>query len=302
MRCLLKKEVIIFQKQMQTFPSKNSSLANSIVGVGPINTYLPYWLWLIFFIGMGIALWKHNKFGSTLTIWVFLLFVAANPAWIGLPGTNSLSNFAIFISSYIPASILASYLITEISQKSLSKQAFKPVLSILILIASIIGVIDRIRDIQPTQYAMLTRPDLIAGEWINENTNPSSKFLINSFTAFYTSRVGSDGGWWLPITANREVFVRPLNADFEQPLPHTQRELISQIVDLIQTRGDVDNPQLFGLLDQENIDHIYIGQQQGKVNFKGTTLNPQLFITSTNYKLIYHQDAVWVFEIDNSYK
>ena len=287
----------LFSAQLIKLPSQNPTLAQSYINIGQINTYLPYWVWLLMFIGIGTALWQRKRWAATLAVWVLLLFIAANPAWINLPGTNSLSNFAIFIAAYIPAAWFGGILLADIALTIKPKWIVNPIITLLILVLAIYNAPNRIREIQPTQYAMLTRPDVLAGEWIQINTPPDSVFWINSFTAFVNARVGADGGWWLPLSANRLASVRPLNTDFEQPLPQTQKEMDSRLAELLQIQGQVDTPEVFELMNQRNITHIYIGQQHGTVNYNGTTLNPALFVQSNKYHLIYHQDAVWVFEV-----
>lgn len=70
---------------------------------------------------------------------------------------------------------------------------------------------ERIRDVRPNQYALATRADLRAADWIRQNLPPDSKFLVNSFFAYGdTLIVGSDGGWWLPSLTGRKTNLPPM--------------------------------------------------------------------------------------------
>jgi len=41
-----------------------------------------------------------------------------------------------------------------------------------------------------------------------------------------------------------------------------------------------------------------VGQRQGWVNYGGPyVLEPEQLLASPNYRLVYHQDRVWVFEL-----
>lgn len=44
---------------------------------------------------------------------------------------------------------------------------------------------------------------------------------------------------------------------------------------------------------------MYIGQQQGRVNYQGPgVLAPQELLSGTSYRPVYHQGRVWVFEVE----
>jgi hypothetical protein len=60
----------------------------------------------------------------------------------------------------------------------------------------------------------------------------------------------------------------------------------------------VDAPAVLDLLDDEGVTHVYIGQQQGRVNYSGPhILDPETLLKSPDYRLVYHQDRVWIFEL-----
>lgn len=287
----------LFKAQITQPATKISKIANSVINVGPINTFLPYWLWLALFFSIGYSLWKNIRYAKTISLWILFCFIAANPAWLKLPGSNAISNFAIFIAVYIPAAIFLPKLVSDLLVRKSNHVLWNLTSSVFLILLSVGFLPQRLADIKPLDYAMLTRPDMRAGTWIKENTPEDSRFLINSFSAFVNARVGADGGWWLPISAQRHASVRPLAVDFDQRLPNETKAIDTQIAESIQQRGDVDSSTVLDLFNKRGITHIYIGQQQGRINYSGATLNPDLFIKSPAYELIYHQDAVWVFEI-----
>jgi hypothetical protein len=56
------------------------------------------------------------------------------------------------------------------------------------------------RDINMTQHALVTRPDVQAMAWIRENTPKDGRFLVKLFSVYGGSVVaGSNGGLWLPL-------------------------------------------------------------------------------------------------------
>jgi hypothetical protein len=155
----------------------------------------------------------------------------------------------------------------------------------------------RMREVHPAAHAMVTRPDLRAMSWIQDNTPEEATFLVNSFFAYGGSVVvGADGGWWLPLLARRANTVPPLNYDTEQG-PHPKyREWVNEVTKQIQEAG-LEDPETLALLQERGITHVYVGQQQGRVNYNGPhVLDLEAMERSKRYRTVYHQDRVWVFE------
>ena len=151
-------------------------------------------------------------------------------------------------------------------------------------------------DLQVASHVLVTRPDVRAMTWIRGNTPEDARFLTNSFFAYGGSAVvGSDGGWWLPLLAERANTVPPLNYGTEQGPRPDYSEWVNDLVRQVQDAG-VDDPATLAMLWERGVTHIYIGQRQGQVNYKGDAiLNPQVLLDSAYWRVIYHEDRVWVF-------
>jgi len=253
-------------------------------------------------IVLAVGLWKKNKAIATIGLWWFLLILAANPFWLHLPGRGILDNFAVFIAAYIPAGlILASipeWFSPKMSQLSLKTTLTNITLAIFILGLGIWGTWQRYREAIPHTYALATNPDLRAATWIRENTLSDSYFLVNAFFAYNdTVIVGSDGGWWLPLLAERQTILPPMTTGFEsEPYPgYTAR--IQAPTRMIERHG-VTHPETIASLLEHGISHVYIGQQQGSVNYAGPLqIKPIELQNDPHFQVIYHQDRVWVFEL-----
>jgi hypothetical protein len=133
-------------------------------------------------------------------------------------------------------------------------------------------------------------------DWITKNIPADARFLVNSFSAFGGSSVaGSDGGWWLSILTARSTTLPPLNYAFEKgPIPN-YRSWVNSLTEEVTTRGLAD-PAVQAELARRGVTHVYIGQQQGRVNYAGPTLDPQVMLKSPAYSLLFHQDRVWIFK------
>ena len=91
--------------------------------------------------------------------------------------------------------------------------------------------------------------------------------------------------------------VPPLNYDTERGLRPDYQEWVNGLTQQIKMSG-MDNLATLAILRKRGITHVYIGQQQGRVNYSGPdVLDPEELLHSMHYRPVYHQDRVWVFEV-----
>ena len=299
----------IFAAHMSTPPQKSSSFARNYNGMGNLFNYLPPFIWVALIFSIIWLLWKCNLKASVISSWYLLILFAANPQWLHLPGSGVLTNFAVFIASYIPVSILIGIPLGEIIQNTISAKSGDSkndslshiftsfVIVILIAGAGVWAAKSRLDDLDAHKHALGTYPDLQASSWIRENTPPDARFLVNSLPAYGgSSIVGSDGGWWLPLLTNRQTTLPPLVYVAEAgPIPN-YRLWINALTEKINSKGITD-PEVLAMLTNRGVSHVYIGQRQGKVNNGvGIVLEPELLLFDPHFDLLYHQDRVWIFE------
>ncbi|GAB4483785.1 MAG: hypothetical protein OHK0031_07410 [Anaerolineales bacterium] len=272
--------------------------------IGDLTSYLPLFLWLLLPISLLWGLLRREKSVALIGLWWSFILLAANPQWLRLPGEGALSNFAVFIAAYLPVSVLMGYLLREIiggaAKVAGAEKTFAPNLLFFACLVAIAfwGLPPRLNDFQPTPHALATRPDIRAAAWIRENTPSSARFLVNSMFAYGdTVIVGTDGGWWLPLLAQRQTSLPPLNYGSERGPRPDYGAWINLLTSEIQTKG-ITHADVLALLRQRAITHVYIGQNQGRINYGGPlVLEPVKLLESASFHLIYHQDRVWIFEM-----
>lgn len=303
----------IFSRQITSLPARFASGNEIIYGFKSLQGYLPKTIWVLMILSILLGVYKRKKDLVIFTTWWLVILLAANPQWIGLPGADIITNFAVFIVFYLPAAVMISTLIEWIpSIKAQSLGIGDPannnnphpsvVLSSLLLLIicglGFWGVKDRINDLELSNYALITRPDLRAMAWIQGQTPAEATFLVNSFFAYNDSLVaGSDGGWWIPILAHRKTSLPPLTYGFEQGLGATNVNEINYLNAQVHEKG-VTSSDVISMLKERGINYVYIGQRQGRVNYNGPDiLDPQVINQDGNFATIYHQDQVWIFEI-----
>jgi hypothetical protein len=290
----------VFAAQLSTPATQVSEFTQQYNAIGDLATYLPLPLWILCFVALGWGLWRRNKPAAVVGIWWLLTLLAANPQWLGLPGTGAINNFAVFIAAYIPAAVLlggaAGWLAAALQ---LPAGRWRSLAATLVLLGlSLWGARDRLADLKAPAFALVTRPDLRAAAWIQQNTPAQARFLVNSFFAYGdTSIVGSDGGWWLPLLARRDSTLPPLLYASEAGPTPDYRVWINALSRAIQQKG-LEDPSVLAMLKERGVTHVYLGQQQGTVGYNGPmTLQPAQLAASPRFKAVYHEDRVWMFEV-----
>jgi hypothetical protein len=287
-----------FGQQLSTSAGQVSNFIQQYNKIGDLTLYLKPIGWLLFVIAIGWGLWRRQRGVLVMGLWWFLLLIVTNPQWLRLPGSGAISNFALFMAAYIPWGVLVGALIASHFLYWVSSKFWNILLVLGVVTTGWLGFKSRMTDLRVAQHAMMTRPDLNAMTWIRDNTPKDAKFLINSFFAYGGGViVGADGGWWLPLLAHRANTVPPLNYGTETGKEPGYRIWINRVTSQIQESG-VNAPSTIRLLKDHGITHIYVGQQQGRVNYHGPhVLDFEVMKQSVRYKAIYHRDQVWIFEV-----
>jgi hypothetical protein len=273
------------------------------VTVSNAFAYLPEAVWLCLPPLFIWGLWRRERNTLVIGLWWLILFLAVNPQWFGLSGASVISNFAVLIATYLPASLLVGgatgWLIQslkplEVKSVRLHKASLF-IAATLLCLGALWGARQRLQDIQVASHALATRTDLRAAAWIEENLPEEAHFLVNSFTAYGGSAVaGSDGGWWLPIIAHRSTTLPPLTYVAESGPRPDYRIWVNSLTQEIEAKG-IDHPDVLRMLQERGVTHVYIGQLQGMVNSGGHALDINQLLASPHYQPLYHQDRVWIF-------
>ncbi len=272
--------------------------------IGDPTTYLPATIWLLMSLAFLAALWQHNRSVVVFTAWWGLIILAANPSWLSLPGTGVLSNFAVFIAAYIPAGVLIGSL-ANLPWFTLARRLAPPIqrvtqIGVMLIVIGwcVWSTPRRLGDVNVKLGALVTRPDILAANWVREHTPESARLLVNTFPAYgNTSVVGSDGGWWLPLLANRLTNLPPLTYSAERGPTPDYLQRVNALSHRVNEHG-LHDQEVWQMLREHGITHVYVGQRQGRVNNPGgPALDVEQLLSHPRLKPVYHQDRVWIFEV-----
>jgi hypothetical protein len=295
--------IMAFVNYQLTTPSQEvPEVIKQFSSRGDLFSYLPTWMWILIPITIIWGIWNRNKGILLITTWSLLILYAANPSWLNLPGEGVLTNNAMAVAAYIPASVLlGSGFISLVMRLNNtihpSLKMILPMFLIPLLGAGLMGMNDRKEDINIQQQILVTRPDIHAATWINENLPEDAKFLVNTFLGFGMDwLLGSDSGWWLPILTHRSTNAPPMLYTTEKPNPYYSRQLVEITRDITENNGI--NNETMQQVDNLKFNYIYIGQLQGhQFNGGRSFIVVDQLLANSRIKKNYNFDRVWVLEI-----
>ncbi len=137
-----------------------------------------------------------------------------------------------------------------------------------------------------------TLADYEALLWIRDNTPTNAIFLNNAMVLWsHGIIIGTDAGSWIPAISHRRVLF-PVQ-DIGDIWPQQALEKYSILEAAIINPNNATN---LALMRQFGIDYVYIGP----IIFNGkTALDPALFSLSKNFRLVWHEDEVWIFHLSD---
>lgn len=270
-----------------------------------ITTYVPPRFLMMSAVSLCWLLVRRRIEAWLLAGWVLALFVLSNPyTLLRLPGTGLVDNLTVQIALYVPLSALVAIGAADVASWLVRRPSFprRPVLilaSLAIVVLAVRGAWRQALIVDPERFAMLTRFDQRAAAWIAGHTPDDVVFHVNGFFAYADSVVaGSDGGWWLWLTARRQTTVPPIVYAVEAGVtPNYRGEANERFRRLSAAQADPD--ALAAVMRQEGIEYVYVGAQQGRVGLPpgGPVLDPTVLHDSSAFETVYTDDFVWVFRL-----
>ena len=115
------------------------------------------------------------------------------------------------------------------------------------------------------EYSYVTTSDLQAAKWIKSNTNPDSLFFINTYQFSINEHliVGLDGGYWLPVIAERQTIVPPMVYQVEKF--RNPNDLYTPLL-FHRLQGKLTDKESLSLLRDNGVDYVYISSQGGIID------------------------------------
>ena len=127
------------------------------------------------------------------------------------------------------------------------------------------GAGKRLNELDRSKHSLATRSDLRAYAWIDHHLPIKARFLVNSVFAYGdTVIVGVDGGWWLPLLADRKTMLPPLNYGTETGPRPDYVSWINALPRLIAKQG-LNNPEVINEIKKEGSPTFISGKNRGMI-------------------------------------
>ncbi len=266
-----------------------TELSTNTLSTGLVTAYWGKELLIAAGLGLAVGLARRRWRLVGLAAWVGIWFLAANLRLLGLHDVWLLDNEAVLISLWLPVSVLCGSLAAEavalLRGDGLRRwRAGVPVVATVVLVLA--GTWNHLDLVNPATV-LVTEDDVAAYAWVRENTPPEALFLINGRTWLGDLVVGSDGGYWLPMLADRRTTLPCVLYHHGTP---EYRESITGLVRAVEEAPSVDDPALLARLQEEGVTHVYVGARGGR-------LLPRDLAASPHYRVLYSSGPVRVYAL-----
>ncbi len=266
--------------------------------------YYPPFVTGLALMGALAGLWKNSWKVWLLVFWTLFSALFRLTSLLRVPGAGMLDGFTVLIWVYIPASLVIGWAGGRLIQMlGANKQTWVRVgLLGAILGSGIFGAWQQRSLNEVEVYGLVSFPDLRAMDWIRKNTPEGALFLVEGFSNYNgNAAVGSDAGWWLPFFTRRSNNIPPQYALLnEVPIDPQYNRRVADLVVLLEQEA-LSTPAARQALCEWQFDYVFIGQGQGMVSLGGKQLfSPQEVLASPDFEVVYHEDGVWIFQVDQA--
>jgi len=238
-------------------------------------------------VAVVIGIIKKDRIIAVTAIWGVVLAMVTQP---GISG-YTIDPVTMIISSYVPITILIGLGLSnlQILRSTNPNGLVANGIILLILLVGLVSGVSRWKAFEFPKHTYITPEDLEAASWIKRNTDPESLFMINTFQFQINEHliIGLDGGYWLPVIAERQTVVPPMVSQIEKL---NNPEAINAAMLFHKFQGELTGKDVFSKLLENGIDYVYIGTRGGII--KDNNLRD-----SKSFALVYDNNSVSIYKI-----
>jgi hypothetical protein len=235
------------------------------------------------FLGMLWGIIKKNWFIFWMLAWAAAMLLLSGPYLLA----DIMDRVSVIISLYIPAAIIIGWVSYEIYKRL--KSSFR-IFAIIIFLLIISWSGNNALHKNLIGRSFVTPSDLDAAVWIKSNTPEDAYFIVNTYKFGFTSNfvIGIDGGYWLPLLADRRTVTIPMIYSIEM---FRQQNGLQPLLELYNLGQDLTTPAALDYIQKVNASYVYIGEQ-------GDRIDVSSLLKSERFTLVYQKDRVYVFKIN----
>lgn len=259
-----------------------------------------------------VALLRRRRwaaFPALLLAWVAVLFVLLAGGRLGLPETLVVNLNSMYITLFLPLSLLLSIVTVAIGQRvsawlgagsgavttpsGAAQPALRFVLSLFLpLLAGV--ALGLLATFGARQQANIVNPDTIlalppdesALDWMAAHLPANARVAVNAWQWLGVTWAGSDGGAWIVPLTGRQATTPPVDHIYNP-------ELFAQVRAFNEAAAavtDWSDPAAADWLRSQGVTHVYAGQRGGPLDPARLARNPGL-------ALLFQNEGTFVFAV-----
>jgi hypothetical protein len=230
------------------------------------------------------AIFKRDKLGSWIFIWMLLLLVSS---WLtrGLKYTT-IDPVTVISSSYLPVAMMIGWGVYNLGKVKYFID-MKILLQSMFLLACLWGAFHMNGLLNVPTAAYVKPEDLEAVNWIKQNTPEDACFMINTYRFEFSTNfiIGSDAGGWLPVLAQRCVVTYPMTSNIER---FDHPNALEKVVRIHALRGELSSSNTIEILKKYDVSYVYVKQDENQ----NSMIN---YLESGYYELLFNFDNVYIY-------
>lgn len=219
-------------------------------------------------VAVAAGLAGRDRAVAVAALWIAVLVAASYPRAFGLPITGPLKDFTVLIGLYVPAAVAIGAAVgrgvdawtrTPATQRGgPGARRLRPAGAVATTLVAAAALGARQRDVIEADRVIATPADARALAWVRERTPPDAVFLASGRPTYGDTVVlGEDGGWWLPVLADRACTIPPLIVGHERTVEADYRP---RTVALAQAAAaDLTAADTVEQLRRVGVTHAYVG-------------------------------------------
>jgi hypothetical protein len=193
---------------------------------------------------------------AIVCVWIAITALLINLDHLGLPRMRILTNSAAIIMLFLPLSILGAHLLRFACDEVVRPSRRGVVLLAATIVIAMVGASRTLHIVNPVTV-LATSADLHALDWIRTHTPPSARFAVGVQPWIGGSYVGIDGGYWIPLIAERESILPP--GLYPWVMPSDRVVSITRALNAWYEAGQAGDPVVLDGLRRSGVTHLYFG-------------------------------------------
>ena len=230
----------------------------------------------------------RRRYGWRIAIvaaWVAATALLINLDRIGLPRLRLLPNSAVIIMLFLPVSIVGAHIVLWTCQEVIGPAGSRGLIMVATLLIGIVGASMMLHIVNP-DTVLATEADRVALEWIRKETPSKSRFAVGVQPWIGGSFVGVDGGYWIPLVADRQSVLPP--GLYAWVMPQDRVTEITRLLTSWYQAGQTGNVAILDRMRREGVTHLYFGP-------RNATPLRQVMASSPLVRRVYGEEGVEIY-------